>query len=128
MRVRFNDGSVALVCIGGPTRTILAAGRVWYFEMHHVFGPMPINRRTGRERAGTQAFWDAVTLWAQQGERVDPDGICQYEQPAPKLLYHLGGRNYTEDPQLAARFGVTEPAATVALGRTRRKKETAGNR
>lgn len=121
IRVQMGD-SVGFVSVGGPERTILVGGQTWHFEMHHYFGPMPIKKRTGAGRDGTKAFWEAVTYWAQQGERLDEAGVCVYDTPQPKPLYHLGGRNYTEDPAMAARFGVTEP---MHVEQWRRKKRSA---
>lgn len=110
MCVRFKMGSsVGIVCMGSPVRKIVVQSRVWHFEMHKYCGPMPVHKRTGAGVDGTKAFWEAVTWWAQQGERIDDAGVCVYERPIEKPLYHLGGRNYTEDPAFAARYGVTEP-------------------
>lgn len=118
-----SDWRAAIICVGGPVRTIVAGSRLWHFEMHPYCGPMPIHKRTGNGIDGTRAFWDAVSLWAQQGERVDATGVCLWETPAPTPLYHLGGRHYTEDPKMAARFGVTTPVATL---RGRRRKRADG--
>jgi len=71
--------TVAIVCVGGPDKKIRVCGQVWHFEMHRYCGPMPLNKRTGAVREGSRAFWKAVTHWAQQGERVDADGICVYD-------------------------------------------------
>lgn len=79
MRVRIGD-TVAYVCLGGPIRRIVAGGRLWHFEMLHYLGPMPVHKKTGAGIEGTDAFWQAVTWWAQQGERVDPSGACLYDR------------------------------------------------
>ncbi len=79
VRVRFGD-SVGIVSVGGPTRKIYAGSRMWHFEMHPYFGPMPIHKRTGNGIDGTKAFWEAVTYWAQQGECIDDAGICLYDR------------------------------------------------
>lgn len=101
-------------CMSGPLRSIQVGGRRWWFEMHRYCGPMPVNQRTGRGIDGTKAFWHAVTLWAQQGERIDADGLCEWDPPPPPPpLYRLARSHYTEGPKMAARFGVTEP---IALG------------
>ncbi len=100
----------AIVCCGGPVKKIVAGSRLWHFEMHPFCGPMPIHKKTGNGVEGTKEFWQAVTWWAEQGERVDPSGACLYQRPAPVPLYRLSRGNYTEDPKMAARFGVTEPA------------------
>lgn len=103
----------AIVCVGDPERKIRVGSRVWYFEMHRILGPAPINKRTGTGLDGTRAFWNAVTLWAQQGERIGDDGFCVYECPPRVPVYRLSRGNYTTDAKLAARFGVTEPASFV---------------
>lgn len=107
IKVQMGD-TVALINVGGPTKKIYAGGRLWYFEMHHFCGPMPIHKKTGNGIEGTKAFWEAVTLWAQQGERVNSD-VCLVDRVPPKPIYRLARGHYTEDPQMAARFGVTEP-------------------
>ena len=72
----FGDGNRAILCVGGPTLKIVAGSRLWHFEMHNHYGPMPVDKRTGNGIEGTKAFWEAVTLWARQGERVDETGAC----------------------------------------------------
>lgn len=70
------------VMLGGPERRILVQGKVYLFEMHPYCGPVLL-RQDGEPRArqftsSNKPFWDAVTLWAQQGEAVGEDGFCVY--------------------------------------------------
>lgn len=58
--------------LGGPEYTIkVGIGKPIRFEMHSYCGPMPT-----RQLGHNHPFWTAVTLWSQQGERVDGDGLC----------------------------------------------------
>lgn len=77
VKVTMGD-TVAIVSMGGPIRKIYAGGRMWHFEMHHFCGPMPVHKKTGNGIDGTKAFWEAVTYWVQQGQRVDAAGVCLY--------------------------------------------------
>lgn len=58
--------------LGGPLYRIYVDGKWILFEMHRYCGPMPLNQRThGERRLGPRhRFWEAVTLWAQQGQRT----------------------------------------------------------
>ena len=74
---------LACVLTGGPNRTIDVEGATYSFEWHPNCGPCSI--RCGRlkfdETAGPpeeHLFWEAVRLWATQGERHH-DGHCIYE-------------------------------------------------
>lgn len=53
--------------------------RTYTFDFSDRFGPTIINR-DGRPNCGEppQSFLRAVSLWAQQGKRVE-DGFCIYE-------------------------------------------------
>lgn len=102
-------GNRFILSVAGPVLKIMVGARLWHFENHRIFGPMPVHKRTGNGLDGTAAFWEAVTFWAQQGERVDDAGVCRWDRPDSPPLYHLGGRNYTEDAKFAARYGVTQP-------------------
>ncbi len=68
------------VCIlfGGPEYTIqVGLGKPIKFEMHHYCGPLPT-----RQLGPNHKFWTAVTLWSQQGERVDDKGQCIWDHAA----------------------------------------------
>lgn len=86
------------ITYGGPDRRIKdAAGRIWHFEMHPHCGPAVTNQKgepADRQPGHYSPFWQAVSLWAQQGGVVDATGLCQWTpEPEPELV-HLGGRNY----------------------------------
>lgn len=112
IRVQVGEAA-AIVSLGGPERKIRIGARVWYFEMHGYLGPNPINKRTGNGVDGTKAFWEAVTLWAQQGERVDDAGFCVYQRPPKVPMYRLSRGNCTTDAALAERCGVVEPCRFI---------------
>ena len=76
-------GTVAIVCLGGPVRKIYVRGRMWHFEMHSFLGPMPVHKKTGTGIDGSKAFWEEVSKWAQQGQRVDDTGVCLYDSRRP---------------------------------------------
>lgn len=67
--------------IGSPTLTIMIAGKPHYFEDHVALGPMACTKH-GDGIKGTSAFWDAVTIWVQQGREIK-DGLCVWKLPAP---------------------------------------------
>ena len=71
--------------VGGPNRTIQVNGKRYLFEMHGYCGPMAINK-DGSECLTNRpdAFWEAVSFWAQQGEKVGEDGLCVWEYPERK--------------------------------------------
>ncbi len=77
MRTSIN-GTLCFVDVGGPSRQIIIKGKVFYFEMHPHCGPMPCKRDGNERKHVPKIFWEAVTLWAQQGQRVE-NGICQWE-------------------------------------------------
>jgi len=81
--------------LGGPDRKIVVDGKTWRFEMHPYCGPMLL-REDGEPRKSqfgyaTKKFWDAVTFWAQQGERVDANSICLWDAPE-ELEWEWRGR------------------------------------
>lgn len=86
----------AIVTLAGPERKIVVRGKTYRFEMHPYCGPALL-REDGEPRANQFApahkrFWDAVSLWAQQGERVDSAGLCVYDEPEPVEWEWRGNR------------------------------------
>ncbi|HYE89519.1 MAG TPA: hypothetical protein VEA38_00810 [Terriglobales bacterium] len=78
-------GGFVCVLLGGPTyRIVDAHGREWSFEDHRYCGPSALNRRTGEpllnQPPAHSPFWEAVTLWAQQGRRAE-NGVAFWERP-----------------------------------------------
>jgi len=76
------QGSTA-VCLlgGGPEYQIKVSGASYHFEMNSLCGPMPIYKN-GNEKPleSKHKFWTAVSLWAQQGQRVE-GGLAVWDDP-----------------------------------------------
>jgi hypothetical protein len=90
--------SVVHVMMGGPDREIVAAnGKRYRFEMHPHFGPClltPTGQVATNQYRGNKPFWAAVSLWAQQGEKIVADGLCAWKPEPRPVLEHIGGRHY----------------------------------
>lgn len=101
----------ARISCGGPVHRInTACGQVCTFEMHPVCGPILVNPITEDpldKQPGPRApFWQAVGAWVQQGQVVDPQGLCVWSMPERPSLVHLGGNNYAlANSNLASRYG-----------------------
>lgn len=99
---------------GGPDRQIKdATGKVWRFEMHPYCGPVvqdDSGELAAKQPGPRSPFWTAVTLWAQQGAVIGPDGFCAWRpEPQPHLV-HLGGRDYAlAGSALAEKHGRNTP-------------------
>lgn len=71
------------ISMGGPTKKIFdtKSSKYWYFEMHNYCGPMLTDKHgngiLGR-RQKYDRFWEIVTLWAQQGEKMK-DNVCIWD-------------------------------------------------
>jgi hypothetical protein len=86
---------VACLLAGGPNRTISVDGKLYRFEMNPAAGPGFLNKRGEvTDRYIPQKVWEAVSLWAQQGERLDETGLCVWDRPPKEMLKPMGGRNY----------------------------------
>lgn len=100
------NGTRAYIDGGGPMRKISVNGRIYEFEMHWYCGPTILNRKGDPLKHQPLDFLHAASLWAQQGERVDDNGLCVWEHEAKPILKHLGGRHYKiighEPPQPGA--------------------------
>lgn len=87
------------------TYRLAVNGKEFYFDWSETFGPLPVTE-TGKEinNGPRQSFWDAVTLWNDQGRKVGENGLCIWSEP-PDIMdgaIHLGGRNWTYSEKLAA--------------------------
>lgn len=86
------------ISFGGPDRVILdETGKRWNFEMHRYCGPIPTNKKGDplkTEPPEKSSFWRVTSWWAQQGKKIDADGLCVWKKPAEPKLIHLGGRHY----------------------------------
>lgn len=90
--VKFGSG-VAHISIAGPEREIQVRGKRWRFEMHPYFGPAILKRNGDPAAAQPIYVMEAISLWAQQGERMDGD-LCQWDHPPKEILKHLRGKQY----------------------------------
>jgi hypothetical protein len=69
---------------GGPMRKIEVGGKIIEFEMHHFCGPNILNKQTGSPLANQPLdFLRAVSLWCQQGRKIDERGICIWYDSSP---------------------------------------------
>jgi hypothetical protein len=72
----------AHLSVGGSIQTIQVGGKRYRFEMHPVCGPIALSKRDKELKEQPLAFLEAASFWAQQGRRVDEDGLCVWEWPA----------------------------------------------
>ncbi len=88
-------GHVCLL-VGGPTRSIRAGGKTWQFEDNHRFGPAVLLRDGSikpSQPGERSPFWKAVSLWAQQGRRLNDDGSCRWDHaPEPIIEVQRGAK------------------------------------
>lgn len=93
-----NYGALCILT-GGPTFTIKAGGKKFFFEWNHHAGPTVLVRRTWEPTINqppeNSPFWDAVDWWNKQGRRI-ADGLCVWnrQSDAQFEMEHLGGRSY----------------------------------
>jgi hypothetical protein len=92
---------------GRRQRAIVVNGITHHFEMHGYCGPINTNAKGDpiTPLGARHPFWEAVTLWAQQGERI-ADGVCVWEEAPSPILRHLGGKHYEVIGYEQARQGV----------------------
>lgn len=60
--------------VGGKVFKIKVGEQIFEFEDHSYCGPMPI-----KKVGPMHYFWTAVTLWCQQGKKINSEGLCEYE-------------------------------------------------
>lgn len=72
---------------GGPTRVLQVNGKRFHFEMHPYCGPILIGKRGDplANQMNNHPFWTAVSHWAQQGQRLDAEGLCVWDHPAEEI-------------------------------------------
>lgn len=63
------------------------------FEMHPYCGPNILNRKGEPLKDQPVSFLKAVSLWAQQGKRME-NGLCRWDHEPKPILKHRGGRHY----------------------------------
>ncbi|MCE5309672.1 MAG: hypothetical protein LLG20_18715 [Acidobacteriales bacterium] len=91
----------ACILFAGPEHRIRIGAKVFTFEMHHYCGPSVLGKRgdpLATQPGPRHPFWTAVSLWEQQGERVDAEGMCIFDIPPAERFRHVAGRNYLADP------------------------------
>lgn len=95
--------------LGGANYRIADSAQVeWTFEMHPTCGPAALDRHgavSERQPGPRSLFWRAVTLWNMQGQRVDVDGRCVWDEPPPVRVAHVVGRQHlvlAETPEAIA--------------------------
>lgn len=107
----------ALLMLGGPDHVIVADGKRWNFEMHPVCGPVVLNAKgdpLNHQPGPRSDLWTAVTLWAQQGQQVDSEGVCVWVPPVAELWVHMGGRHHAlAGSALAQHWELTQAAARL---------------
>ena len=96
--------------LGGPEYTIIIGGKPYRFEYNknRYGGPMPVTK-TGDERhlGPRHLFWTAVSLWIEQGMRLNPDWTCAWSNPPDPMggAVQVGPRIYVSK-DIAAKFGL----------------------
>lgn len=80
--------------LGGPEHVIQVKGRRIRFEMHPYCGPVALRKDGEPAKQQPKDFLHAASLWAQQGRKVDPDGVCIWRREPEPILKHLGGRHW----------------------------------
>jgi hypothetical protein len=81
------------ISIGGPVIKISIKGKLYHFEDHRYCGPMRVDQRGEPTTKTPMAFWKAVSLWAQQGRKIE-NGLAVWYHEREPILEHLGGRNW----------------------------------
>ena len=77
---------VLCLLTGGKMHKISVGGRIIEFEMHRYCGPNILNRKGEPLKNQPADFLHAASLWAQQGQKVDENGLCiYYHEPEPTV-------------------------------------------
>ena len=68
--------------------------KTWLFEDSDQFGPLFLNKngspRTSQNLSERSPFWRAHRIWVRQGRRLDPNGFCVWDEPAPMTYWRVG--------------------------------------
>lgn len=88
-------GRTVFIDGGGPMHKISVGGKIIEFEMHWYCGPTILNKRTSEPlKHQPMDFLHAASLWAQQGKKVDENGLCiWFHEPEP-ITEHIVGKHY----------------------------------
>lgn len=72
---------VACITMGGPEYRIRVGTKIYLFEDHRYCGPIALRKDTKASLSNQpMAFLKAVSLWAQQGRKVDKQGWAIYKK------------------------------------------------
>lgn len=85
------------ISFGGPSRNIIVDDKKYLFEDHPNFGPHLLNKDgepSKKQLSERHPFWNAVSLWYQQGKKFNNDGTCAYVIPEPEVYEHIIGNHY----------------------------------
>jgi hypothetical protein len=91
---------VGHVDFGGDELLMPVGGKTVLFEMHHYFGPVPLNKKTGSGLENIpKGFWDAWERWDLGGKLVNENVCvvpewCSLCRGRGEEVRHLGGRHY----------------------------------
>ena len=85
------------ISFAGPTRHIVVDGVHFTFEMHDYCGPTLLDQRgdPAKSQRPRSPFWEAVSLWSQQGERVGDDNLCIWDPPDREAALNQPSRKGT---------------------------------
>lgn len=85
-----------ILTVGGPVHRISVNHKIHNFEMHsHSYcGPMRLNQNGEPSKTEPPDFLEAVSLWAQQGEQVDKDGLCIWHHEPVPITKKVGKRTH----------------------------------
>lgn len=81
------------ISMGGPTLKISVNGKILSFEDHPYCGPTLLKRNGDPAVHQPSTFLNAVTLWYQQGKRLE-DGLCRWDTEPQPITKHMGGRRW----------------------------------
>lgn len=72
------------ISVGGPTHEIKVSGKTYCFEMHRYCGPMMTDMKGNALKHEPLHVLEAIGHWDRQGRRLDANGRCIWEKPAPE--------------------------------------------
>lgn len=92
--IYWTDAKSGMPChmsIGGPTLYLIANFKKVPFEMHRVFGPIPLKGNGDPRQNIPRGFWDAYERWDLGGKLVDGQTCV-----VPAWCRMCGGAGYIE--------------------------------
>lgn len=89
------------ISYAGPERIIMVGAKKFLFEDHCYCGPVVIGKDGDPlkdQPPESSPFWEAVSLWYQQGKRIKEISgetpWCIWDKPRMQKMIHIGGNNY----------------------------------